>query len=169
MRSVCMEAAWRAVCRVACCLLCLSACPARMLPSAAGRDPQASTARAVIDLLRLPDLGIQWVFCTPLNSKAWFNTSSPLLETCLPSAAHPPLQAADDDVEGVVLDAGPDGALVPPHICRGPGSFKAHMVAIGEPVADGEGDGKGDGEAGGAEGGERHQQEREELQAATVS
>ncbi|KAI3429567.1 hypothetical protein D9Q98_005654 [Chlorella vulgaris] len=81
----------------------------------------------------------------------------------------PMFHAADDDVEGVVLDAGPDGALVPPHICRGPGSFKAHMVAIGEPVADGEGDGKGDGEAGGAEGGERHQQEREELQAATVS
>lgn len=95
------------------------------------------------------------------------HTPTPHDCTCGPP---PPPQAADADVEGVVLHGLPDGGLAPAHICRGAGSFEAQLRTIGEPLpaADGGGGGGGEGEGGEGEGGPG--QEREELpQAATVS
>ena len=78
----------------------------------------------------------------------------------------PTLQAADEEVEGVVLHAGADGSVAPAHICRGRGSFEAMLRSLGEPVPAGGEAGEG-GEAGG-EG--REEGAKEELpQAASVS
>ena len=49
-----------------------------------------------------------------------------------------PAQAADPDVEAVVLHASPEGGVAPAHICRGAGSFDALLRSLGEPPAEGE-------------------------------
>ena len=46
--------------------------------------------------------------------------------------------AADTDVEGVVVHSDEEGRIAPAVICRGGGSFRCQLRALGEPVAPGE-------------------------------
>lgn len=80
----------------------------------------------------------------------------------LPVPPSPPPQAADPDVEAVVLHAAPEGGVAPAHICRGPGSFDAVLRSLGEAPADGE-------PVAAAQPAERAQEPEELPKAATVS
>jgi len=84
-------------------------------------------------------------------------------------STHPcPWQAPDEDVEALVLHAGPEGSLAPAHICRGEGSFRACLERLGEPLPEDASEGSEGGE--GSENGDRQAGSAEpELQAATVS
>ncbi len=67
-------------------------------------------------------------------------------------------QAPDPDVEGVVLHAD-GGAVTPARICRGPGSYSACLLSLGEPPEAG---------AAPAPDADTQGQEGEEPRAATV-
>jgi hypothetical protein len=78
--------------------------------------------------------GGQWCVAGEGCSWAPGATGSPLHNfVCIPYCflvVRP--QAADPDVEGVVLHVGPDGEPAPAIVCRGPGSFEETLRSIGE-------------------------------------
>lgn len=82
------------------------------------------------------------------------------------AALSPDTDAADDDVEGVVIHSDAEGRLAPASLCRGQGSFRLELARLGEPLPGQDKDKEGGGNEVAACGG--RQREREERYAATV-